>query len=40
MAEYFRDVYDHVIRASEWTESLRDLVPPWWRPISPCRAIA
>jgi magnesium transporter len=26
MAEYFRDVYDHVIRASEWTESLRDLV--------------
>jgi magnesium transporter len=26
MAPYFRDVYDHVIRASEWTESLRDLV--------------
>ncbi len=24
MAEYFRDIYDHVIRASEWTESLRD----------------
>lgn len=23
---YYRDVYDHVIRASEWTESLRDLV--------------
>jgi magnesium transporter len=26
MAPYFRDIYDHVIRASEWTESLRDLV--------------
>jgi magnesium transporter len=26
MAPYFRDVYDHVIRATEWTESLRDLV--------------
>ena len=23
---YFRDIYDHVIRATEWTESLRDLV--------------
>ncbi|MFF4120879.1 magnesium transporter CorA family protein [Streptomyces sp. NPDC001714] len=23
---YYRDVYDHVLRASEWTESLRDLV--------------
>jgi magnesium transporter len=23
---YFQDVYDHVLRASEWTESLRDLV--------------
>ena len=26
MAPYYRDVYDHVIRATEWTESLRDLV--------------
>ncbi|HEY3943135.1 MAG TPA: magnesium transporter CorA family protein [Acidimicrobiales bacterium] len=26
MEPYYRDVYDHVIRASEWTESLRDLV--------------
>jgi magnesium transporter len=26
MVPYFRDIYDHVIRASEWTESLRDLV--------------
>jgi magnesium transporter len=23
---YYRDVYDHVLRATEWTESLRDLV--------------
>jgi magnesium transporter len=23
---YYQDVYDHVLRASEWTESLRDLV--------------
>jgi magnesium transporter len=26
MVPYFRDIYDHVIRAGEWTESLRDLV--------------
>jgi magnesium transporter len=26
MGPYYRDVYDHVIRATEWTESLRDLV--------------
>ena len=26
MIPYFQDVYDHVLRASEWTESLRDLV--------------
>jgi magnesium transporter len=26
MAPYYRDAYDHVLRASEWTESLRDLV--------------
>jgi magnesium transporter len=26
MGPYFQDVYDHVLRASEWTESLRDLV--------------
>lgn len=26
MAPYFRDIYDHVIRAAEWTDSLRDLV--------------
>jgi len=25
MAPYFQDVYDHVLRAMEWTESLRDL---------------
>jgi magnesium transporter len=25
-APYFQDVYDHVLRASEWTESLRDLI--------------
>jgi magnesium transporter len=23
---YYQDVYDHILRASEWTESLRDLV--------------
>nr|WP_175324630.1 magnesium transporter CorA family protein [Frankia sp. Cppng1_Ct_nod] len=26
MASYFQDVYDHVLRVTEWTESLRDLV--------------
>ncbi|WP_152628014.1 magnesium transporter CorA family protein [Streptacidiphilus neutrinimicus] len=26
MLPYYRDVQDHVLRASEWTESLRDLV--------------
>ena len=26
MAPYYHDVYDHVLRATEWTESLRDLV--------------
>lgn len=26
MLPYFQDVYDHVLRASEWTESLRDMV--------------
>ena len=26
MQPYFMDVYDHVLRATEWTESLRDLV--------------
>jgi len=26
MMPYFQDVYDHVLRASEWTESLRDMV--------------
>lgn len=26
LAPYFEDVYDHAIRANEWTESLRDLV--------------
>lgn len=26
MVPYFQDVYDHVLRATEWTESLRDLV--------------
>ena len=26
MSPYFQDVYDHVLRATEWTESLRDLI--------------
>jgi magnesium transporter len=26
MMPYFQDVYDHVLRATEWTESLRDVV--------------
>jgi magnesium transporter len=26
MAPYYQDVYDHVLRASEWADSLRDLV--------------
>lgn len=26
MTPYYQDVYDHVLRANEWTESLRDLV--------------
>jgi magnesium transporter len=26
MMPYFQDVYDHVLRAGEWTESLRDLI--------------
>ena len=26
MLPYYHDVYDHVLRATEWTESLRDLV--------------
>ena len=26
LGPYYQDVYDHVLRASEWTESLRDLV--------------
>jgi magnesium transporter len=26
MAPFYQDVYDHVLRATEWTESLRDLV--------------
>jgi magnesium transporter len=26
MLPYYQDVYDHVLRATEWTESLRDLV--------------
>jgi magnesium transporter len=26
MEPYYQDVYDHVLRATEWTESLRDLV--------------
>jgi len=26
MGPYFQDVYDHILRAAEWTESLRDLV--------------
>ena len=26
MQPYFQDIYDHVLRATEWTESLRDLI--------------
>jgi magnesium transporter len=26
LAPFYQDVYDHVLRATEWTESLRDLV--------------
>lgn len=26
MAPYYHDVYDHILRATDWTESLRDLV--------------
>lgn len=26
LAPYYQDVYDHVLRAAEWTESLRDMV--------------
>jgi magnesium transporter len=26
VAPYFQDVYDHVLRATEWTDSLRDLI--------------
>jgi magnesium transporter len=26
MMPYYQDVYDHTLRATEWTESLRDLV--------------
>jgi magnesium transporter len=26
MTPYFQDVYDHVLRATEWTESLRDVI--------------
>lgn len=26
MSLYYQDVYDHVLRATEWTESLRDLI--------------
>jgi magnesium transporter len=26
MVAYYQDIYDHVLRATEWTESLRDLV--------------
>jgi magnesium transporter len=26
MVPYFQDVYDHVLRATEWTDSMRDLV--------------
>jgi magnesium transporter len=26
MTPYYQDVYDHVLRASEWTESLRDMI--------------
>ena len=28
LAPYYQDVYDHVLRVTEWTESLRDLSPP------------
>jgi magnesium transporter len=28
LTPYYQDVYDHVLRVTEWTESLRDLVAP------------
>ena len=38
MAPYFQDVYDHVLRAAEWTESLRDLIATAWTRTSRSRA--
>jgi magnesium transporter len=26
MTPYFQDIYDHVLRVTEWTDSLRDLI--------------
>ncbi|MGZ4558654.1 MAG: CorA family divalent cation transporter, partial [Mycobacteriaceae bacterium] len=26
MVPYYQDVYDHVLRVTEWTESLRDMI--------------
>jgi magnesium transporter len=26
LTPYFEDLYDHVLRAAEWTESLRDMI--------------
>jgi magnesium transporter len=26
LAPYYEDLYDHVLRAAEWTESLRDMI--------------
>ena len=26
LAPYYEDLYDHVLRAAEWTESLRDII--------------
>ena len=33
----YADLYDHVLRASEWTESLRDMVTTVFGPTSRCR---
>src|SRR4029079_6482026 len=38
MTHYYQDVYDHVLRATEWTESLRDLSAPSSRRASRSRA--
>ncbi len=38
MLPFYQDVYDHVLRASEWTERCATCWPPSWRPTSLSRA--